>query len=247
MSKLNQIIAVVNGKKSRAAAGLTEIYHLLQKGGLLDGISRTYHPKDDEGEQLPSESKKVQVRVPELVRRATGILSDVWDTVHTLDWTNREAGADVVVGGRMLAEDVPVTHLLFLEKQLVDLHTLIEKLPTLDPAADWEYNAQADAWASTPFETVRTKKVPRSFEVSPATDKHPAQCQVFTEDVVVGTWRTTTFSGAIPEGDKRAMLSRCERLQEAVKKAREEANAAEAVDRSGASAALLQFVFGNTQ
>ena len=34
----------------------------LQKTGLLEGISRTYKPKDDEGEQLPPEKKLVQLK-----------------------------------------------------------------------------------------------------------------------------------------------------------------------------------------
>lgn len=52
MPKLNQIIAVANGKKSQAQSELTRIHHTLAKGELLGGISRTYRPKDEEGERL---------------------------------------------------------------------------------------------------------------------------------------------------------------------------------------------------
>jgi hypothetical protein len=38
MPKLNQIIAVANGKKSQTQSELTRIYHALQKSALLDGI-----------------------------------------------------------------------------------------------------------------------------------------------------------------------------------------------------------------
>ena len=55
MTKLNQIVAVVNGKKSRAQKQLTEVYKKPQKPGLFEGISRTYQPSDEEGETLPAE------------------------------------------------------------------------------------------------------------------------------------------------------------------------------------------------
>ena len=50
MAKLNQIIAVEKGVKSRSFQELTEAHHALQKPTLLSGISRTYRPKDEEGE-----------------------------------------------------------------------------------------------------------------------------------------------------------------------------------------------------
>ena len=50
--KLNQIIAVEKGIKSRSFQDLTEAHQQLQKPALLAGISRTYRPKDEEGEQL---------------------------------------------------------------------------------------------------------------------------------------------------------------------------------------------------
>jgi hypothetical protein len=33
-----------------------------------------------------------------------------------------------------------------------------------------------------------------------ATEKHPAQVEVYHEDVVVGQWKTVKFSGALPPG-----------------------------------------------
>jgi hypothetical protein len=51
--KLNQVIAIEKGTKSRALQELTEAHQTLQKPALLAGISRTYRPKDEEGEQFP--------------------------------------------------------------------------------------------------------------------------------------------------------------------------------------------------
>jgi hypothetical protein len=52
MGKLNQVIAVIAGKKKKAADTVTECYHLVQKAPLFDGIVRTYTPKDEDGERL---------------------------------------------------------------------------------------------------------------------------------------------------------------------------------------------------
>ncbi len=68
----------------------------------------------------------------------------------------------MVVDGQTLVAQVPVTYLLFLEKQLVDMQTFIKKLPTLDASESWSFDASADCWATEPVQTVKTKKIPRN-------------------------------------------------------------------------------------
>jgi hypothetical protein len=227
MTRLNQIVAVEKGVKSRSFQELTETHHALQKTGLLAGISRTYRPKDEEGEQLPPESTKVQVKGEETLARTAEILTRLFDVTATKDWANCTAKADVVVDGTTLLSDVPITYLLFLEKQLVDVLTFVRKLPTLDAAESWEYDASADCWATDPVQTVRTKKIPRNHVKAEATEKHPAQVEVYYEDVVVGYWKTVKFSGALPAKRINELVERVEKLQQAVKFAREEANHSE--------------------
>ena len=71
MPKLNQIIAIAAGKKAQRHKTITDAYQNLQKMSQLEGISRTYKPRDDEGEQLPPEKKQVQLKVKEAVRGVT--------------------------------------------------------------------------------------------------------------------------------------------------------------------------------
>ena len=231
MAKLNQIIAVEKGVKSRSFAELTDAHHAVQKTALLSGIARTYQPKDEEGEQLPPESTRVQVRAEEVLRQVSVTLTRLFDVTATKDGTNCTARADVVVDGETLLSDVPVSTLLFLEKQLVDLHTFVKKLPVLDAAEAWAFNDSANCWATEATRTLRTKKVPRNHVKAEATEKHPAQVEMYFEDVPVGTWTTVKFSGALPAKRVSELLERVERLQHAVKFAREEANATEAIDR----------------
>ena len=114
------------------------------------------------------------------------------------------------------------------EKQLNDLHTFVQKLSVLDPAESWHPDPTQDCWASDPAETSKTKKVPRNHVKAEATEKHPAQVEVYHEDIVVGYWKTVKFSGAVPAARVRELTERVEKLQRAVKMAREEANSAPA-------------------
>src|SRR5260221_5335336 len=102
MAKLNQIIAVEKGIKSQSFQELTEAHHALQKPSLLSGIARTYRPKDEEGESLPPESTKVQVRAEEIVRGTAAVLTKLFDVTATKDWANCKAKADIIVEGNIL-------------------------------------------------------------------------------------------------------------------------------------------------
>lgn len=231
MAKLNQIIAVEKSVKSKSFAELTEAHHAVQKPSLLSGISRVYQPKDEEGEQLPPESTRVQIRTEEILRDMGATITRLLDVTATKDWANCAARANVEVDGQTLLADVPVTYLLFLEKQLTDLHTFIKKLPVLDAAESWTFDNSADCWRTDPVRTIRTKKVPRNHVKAEATEHHPAQVEVYYEDVPVGYWSTTKFSGALPAKRVNELTDRVEKLQAAVKFAREEANSAEVTDK----------------
>ncbi|MBV9124582.1 MAG: hypothetical protein JO112_14590, partial [Planctomycetes bacterium] len=215
----------------------------LQKGALLEGISRTYKPRDDDGEKFPPEKKLVQLKVQEAVQTVVEALTDLFDVVATQDYANCQARANVVVEGKTILKDVPVTYLLFLEKQLVDIHTFVEKLPTLDPAESWDYNAEVDCFASEPYQTTKTKKILKNHVKAEATEHHPAQVETYTEDVIIGYWTTIKFSGAIPAKERNQILERVRKLQEAVKCAREEANAVN-VEVKKLGGDVFRYIFG---
>ncbi|GIG66135.1 DUF7873 family protein [Phytomonospora endophytica] len=231
MAKLNQIIAVEKSVKAKAAQELGDAQREVQKPTLLSGIARNYQPKDEEGEQLPPESTRVQVRADEVLKGLGSSLTRLFDVTASKDATNSVATADVVVDDEVLLSNVPVTYLLFLEKQLTELHAFVRKLPVLDNAESWVFNDSADCWSTEPVRTVRTKKVPFNHVKAEATEKHPAQVDVYFEDVAIGYWTTVKFSGALPAKRVSVLIERIEKLQHAVKFAREEANNTEILDR----------------
>lgn len=232
MSLLCQIIAVEPSVKSATHSTVTRLHHDTQRtqvNGPFAGISRTYTPADDAGEQLPPESTKVQWKVDEILGELAKAETRLFDVVATKEFAN--AKGTVTVGGTDLLTDVPVTYLLFLEKQLRDVHTFISKLPTLDLADDWHYDTARGCWATDPVRSTRSKKVPRNHVLAPPTDKHPAQVQMYHTDETVGTWETVKFSGALPADRVALLLKRVEKLQRAVAYAREKANTHEVEDR----------------
>jgi hypothetical protein len=112
----------------------------------------------------------------------------------------------------------------------------------LDASELWTFDPSADCWATEPIQTTKTKKIPRNHVKAEATEKHPAQVEVYYEDVVVGNWRTIKFSGALPSQRVNELLNRVEKLQEAVKFAREEANGLETTEHK-MGAKILGYLF----
>lgn len=244
MTLLSQIVAIEKGVKNQTSRVETDLYHVLEKKPLFAGLSRRYTPKDEEdGDQLPPESVAVQIKAEDVLKQLTESLTRLIDVTSTKDMANTNAKADVVVDGATIAAAVPVTTLMFFEKELEKLSAFVSRLPVLDPTLQWSYDENRGVYASTPVETVRTKKIPRNHVLYEATKEHPAQVQMFTEDVIVGTWEKTEFSAALPAAEVTNIQVRLDKLRTAVKFAREEANTAEVNDvHYGAD--ILGYLFG---
>lgn len=221
--KLHEVVAILSGKKTRATKLLTEAHHGW-KQELINGISRSYEPLDAEGEKLPSESKRVQVRVGDVVKKTVEELVDYMDIVATQETGNTIAKADVVVEGKIVIKDAPVGLLLFLEKRLTDLHTFVSQFPTLPTDRDWKFSPEFNCNVTDPTQQHRTAKLPQNFVKFEPTQHQPGQSEIIYVDKVVGNWTIRYFSGAVTAKEQAEMLSRINKLQESVAKAREQAN-----------------------
>lgn len=225
MTKLNQIIAIEKGIKSRVYGEITEINKAIQKPDLFSGFSKEYESLHTEGDKLPPERKRVQFIASEVLNNVARLSTELMDVTAKKDWTNCTAkGTASLEDGTVIIKDAPVSYLLFVEKQLSDMHTLVKNMPVLDEAETWHKDANSGLNATEKTQTHRTKKIPKPIVLYPATDKHPAQTQMVAEDVIEGYWNTVKQSGAIANTRKKLILSRIEKLSEAVKQAREAAN-----------------------
>ena len=244
MAKLNQINALVTGRKGEAEKLLGEVGKVLQKPELFVGRLRIYKADDEvNGERLPMEGNNVQFRVGELLQAMREKWTDLWNLTATQDSANQRAKADIVVDGKVVMTGVPVSSLLFLEKQVNEVEAFVTKLPTPDPAEEWVYDDKLGCLRGKVSQSLRTKKEPTHYQKAPATEHHPAQVEFFYKDVRTGVWDTTTFSAAMPADQKKATLVRIKKLKDAIKTAREEANMIDAPNVK-AGEPLFDFILG---
>lgn len=230
MTTLAQLLAVDQGVRNKAQTVENELYKTIQKPQLFAGLSRTYQKKDDEGDEFPPEWTLVQVKSEDVLTELSEAVTRLIDVNATKDASNCLAKADIVVDDVVFAADVPVTTLMALGHVIENLTTFVGKIPTLDPAQRWEYDTTAGCFASEPAKTVKTKKIPKNHIKYEATEQHPAQVELFTEDVKIGEWTKIDFSGALKADRVNGILGRLEKLRQAVKFAREKANTIEVVD-----------------
>lgn len=235
MGKLNQVLAVEKGVKQRSTKALTDTYKLVQKDNLFQGFQKSWQQATDSSEVRPPEAVKVQVRADDVLDSVKEALTELMDITAQKDYANCNARADVVVGGRVILSQAPVTYLLFLEKALTDLRTLVSKLPVLSEDEDWRKNEATGLFVTEPKLTQSTRKEQKPIVLYDATDRHPAQTQLVSQDVVVGHWETVKQSGAFTKSRKKELMSKVETLLKAVKMAREEGNSCEATPVNVAS------------
>lgn len=242
MAHLSQILGVRKGVNSSAGKRFVEIHSAASKSQLINGHSRTYAPKDDDGERLPGEFQKVQINVADLIDELIKVIGRQWDVNATVDEANTQARGDVIIRGGPVINRVPVTTLMYLDKQLSEISSFIARLPVLDPAFDWTFDTSAGVWKTEAVQTHRTSKVAKPIVLYPATEKHAAQTQLITEDVITGYWTAIRQSGALPQPVIAEYKERVQAVREAVVRAREEANQ-QAVTDVHLGEAILNFVF----
>lgn len=246
---LSQVVAQRPDIQKRTSRLLTDAHHALLVPALLEGNSGQYEPKVDGGEELPEEFKAVTVTVREMVKQTREALVDLFNITAARDFTNGPgigldggAVADVVVDGTVLVTDAPVPYLLWLERQLDDIRTFVDKLPTQDPGITWELYEDRGVYRSAAEVKIRQVNVPKTHVLFEPTEHQPGQGQVYQETVGVGRWTRHKFTGAVPVNEKRELQRRVAALRAAVQDARERANRVEAKDpRPGDT--LLGFLF----
>lgn len=243
MTRLSQIIAIEKDNKTRAEKLSFTAYKHLEKPEPLTGISRHYEPRDAEGERLATQESRVQNTVEQTLRDISAFTGRYLDLVGAKERTDQDARADVTVDGQVFIPQAPVTFLLALERQLAEELVQASKLPTLSLEHEWDPYDAHGVYVSKPIVTTRSKKIPRNHVKAAATDKHPAQVDVYFEDTVVGDWTTRHLSGAIPAPRKRYIIDQITKLIEAVKQAREEANTTEVVDFKYGSK-VFSYIYG---
>jgi hypothetical protein len=243
MTQLHTIVARQRGVAARTRDELSQLYRQAQHAPTFMGGTKEFVSKNDEDvPNEPPETALPSMTAQQLFRRVEKLLTEAWDAMSTRDRSNMDASADIVVDGETLAQDVPLTTLLSLEKQLADLRAVFGGMPVLDPSKPWAYD-EAQGFAKTPeTRKPRTRKVVKGAVLHEGTEKHAPQVQAYNHDEVIGHTVTVEFSGAISPQDKENLLDRTNRLIDAVKAARTVANQTEVTDFRPANR-LLGYIF----
>jgi hypothetical protein len=244
VTRLNQIVALEPTVKQNASREIAALLDAVVKEAPLSGLTRTYEPANEDGLRRPAESKQVQFTVNQILDGVATRLTRVMDLTLTKDEANTKARADVKVGDTVIASDVPVTNLLFLEKQLNLILAALRTITVLDPNYTWMLDPATNTWVTEPVATLSTDKVEVPLVLYEATKEHPAQVKTTVKDVPVGTWTQRKFSGAIQRARKDQLIERCNDLIAAVKSAREEANSITVVDRQ-VGAAIFEYLYAS--
>ena len=94
---------------------------LEQKRTLFSGLTKEHQIFADDKQDLKqaTEYKEVESTVQEQLDYAGVTLARYWDVTLQKEEANQRAVADITVGGKTIAENVPVTVLLGMEKNFL--------------------------------------------------------------------------------------------------------------------------------
>lgn len=244
---LHELLAIESSVKNQADKCREETKDGFEKKRHLYHAKLVTFRSNDEGVADKTEEQlDLQSTIPEQVDWLREFLENAMDTAYRVAEANTLARGDVTIeGGDTLLEKVPATALLDLEKRVKEIHDFVAAIPTLDPAKGFQPDPERGkgVYKARLEEKTRKKKIQRPLELAAATDKHPAQVQLVSEDVPVGTILTQEWSGLITPAMKATLLARTDTLARAVKQARSRANAQEVPEGKKVGKVLLDFIF----
>jgi len=236
MGKLCEVIAVEGELEAANKKILEETKSTFKnKAILFTGALKRYEPFDEEerARETVEEEKKIDTTVNAKLDYMFRHFIRYLDAVAQKEATNQIAKDDVIINGVKVLENVPATVLLGLESKLRILKDVLNEMPTNQPGVKWELDpSQGDNVykRERDEETFKTRKEPKSTVLYEATKEHPAQIEKWNENVNIGKYITTHWSGMLSPAKKSELLGRLDTLARAVKQARQRANTAEVVD-----------------
>lgn len=246
MTKLAALLGVLQGVKAKLKEPRDGAYKDFQRPALFNGFVRTYRPLDEEnGERFPDEGEIVQLNVEGVLAGLVNDWARLIDVQATVDATNQAANGALFIpdaAGAGTTFELPASTLIWLEKQLTDLHTLVSKAPEVNPTKAWTFDPASGDFRTPVRTSVKTRKVPKALVLYPHSDKFPAQVQAYNEDETIGHWDSVDYSGAVMPTRKRQILDRIDTMREQVKVALADANTTEALDVKMGTALLTHLL-----
>lgn len=246
LPKLHELLAIEGSLESQANTTRQELANSFEKKRhLFNSQIKTFYPSADGAEPVQEEVSSIQTTVEKEFTWISGFLAKSYDASLQVAEANTKArGSITLANGTVLADNVPATALLELEKRMNELLTLVKAAPTLDPAKGYTQDTACEkgVYKAREITSVRTRKDSIPLVLYEATDKHPAQVQIQQKDVPIGNVKTLQWSSELTPLRKSEIISRVEDLIRAVRQARVRANEQE-VEQVTIGEKLLGYVF----
>jgi len=242
---LGEVVAIEKAARQSANKSTAKVLADIQRAAAVTGFSQVYVPDvyDPSGRNdKPPKGDRLQVRSEEMLAELARLLTPAWDLTAAKDYANTHAVADVIVDDVVILHDVPVTYLLSLEHQLVEVIDFFRSLLVRDPAKEWEWD-EDDKSFRTPEPEIRLseEKGQKSLVLLEPTQWQAGQAIPVPDNKREGKWEITYFSGAVSRQRKIELIERSEAVKAAVKQARERANRAHA-DHQDVGDPLFRFM-----
>ncbi len=236
MAKLHELLAVEPQREKDARLIADEAVELFGKPERFQERTSTisYFDEEEAARLNGSETKPMQTTVPAKLEHVRRVVGRYLNVLAAKEMASAEARADIVIGDVTLFEGAPSGLLLTIENRLNILRHVLEAIPTHRPGNEWRrdpdkgehiYRAHGIAKTFKPRKTLQYK------EVSPATDKHPAQVEKWWEDKPIAEIVNEIWSGELTSRQKADILERLSLLTQAVKRAVKRAGQVEAEDK----------------
>ena len=252
-TKIHELVAIEKTRKQTYASMVSETMNTFtKKENLFQTHTKTYAPLRNDDLERPADNETPQpiTTVKAKLDYFQKYLVGIMDVVLQKEEANSRSKADIILESEdttdiTIATGVPVSALVQIENLLDQVRKEVyENIPTLDPAKKWTLDEAAGDGTYKSDEMIRqsTKKIPRVIVLHPGSDKHPAQTQLVSEDVLAGNWTTIHFSGKITPAEKSNILARVDNLIDAVKKARTRANDTEINSQKKIGKAIIGYI-----
>jgi hypothetical protein len=222
VKKLHELLSIEPDLRTEALKISGEVRETIADSSRVHGMIRTFHPIVDDEDPMPDERVEMLTTVSDELDRFNTAMGKFIDSAVSKEMTNTVASAELQLAGEIYK--LPATALLNLENRLGEIRKVYAAIPTLDPAEVWNYDEDLEVYVADKRMAYKTRKVPKTHVSVEATKEHPAQVEIYHEDIRVGERETVVHSGALTLSRKRVLLGRIDQLMKDVKQARQRAN-----------------------
>lgn len=246
-TKLHEILAIEGDREGNSKRIINEANQTFKnKPNLFTGTLKSTVMLDADAPAMSDEHVSMVTTVEEKLLYVADSVGKYFDVGFQKDSANQRAIADVIIDGESLIKDCPVSWLLGMETKLKELRKVIEVIPTLAPGIYWEEDPgheKANVFRTKhPVERFKTAKVVKHKVLYEATKEHPAQLETWNEMENVGRITETTWSGMVSPAVKSRYIGKMDKLLQAVKKARQRANATP-VEKAEVGSKIFNYLF----